>query len=276
MNNTPRVAALQMNSGTDVAQNLETSGRLLTEAAGQGACLAALPENFAFMGARERDKLAHAEKFGSGPIQDFLSQTARKLNIWIVAGSVPIAVDDDPERVWAACLVFDGQGDCVARYDKIHLFDVEVDSADGPLQYRESKNIAAAPWQAVTVDTPAGKLGLSVCYDVRFPELYRALAAQGAELLCVPAAFTANTGAAHWEVLLRARAIENQCFVIAPGQVGTQPGGRKTWGHSMLVDAWGKVLACEAEGERAVVAELDRHKQQELRRTFPVLHHRKA
>ncbi len=270
----PCVAALQMNSGDDVPTNLETARRLLVQAAQQGACLAALPENFAFAGARESAKLAHAETFGTGPIQDFLAQTARQLKIWIIAGSVPVAVDGDPDRVWAACLVYDAQGQCLSRYDKIHLFDVQLETEKGTQDYRESKNIAAATWRAVTVNTPAGKLGLSICYDVRFPELYRALSAKGATLLCVPAAFTENTGSAHWEVLLRARAIENQCFVLAPGQVGTHPGGRNTWGHSMIIDPWGTVLACHEKGEGIALAGLDRQKQATLRTSFPVLNHR--
>lgn len=276
MNPLPRVAALQMNSGDDLAANLASAARLLQAAADGGACLAALPENFAFMGAREADKLAHAEADGHGPIQDFLAATAQRLGLWIVAGTVPLAVEDDARRLYPASLVYDAQGARVARYDKIHLFDVEV-MRDGTLErYRESNSFKAGPWRPVVVDTPAGKLGLTVCYDLRFPELYRALVTQGAELFTVPAAFTAKTGEAHWEILLRARAVENLGYVIAPGQSGTHPGGRGTWGHSMVVGPWGELLACETQGEAAVIATVDREAQQALRASFPVLGHRRS
>jgi nitrilase len=196
--------------------------------------------------------------------------------LWIVAGSVPVAVPGDPSHVFAACLVHDAGGARVGRYDKIHLFDVDV-PRDGKIErYRESASIAAGGWTPSVVDTPAGRLGLSVCYDVRFPELYRALAAASAELLCVPAAFTVKTGEAHWEVLLRARAVENLCYVIAPGQCGTHPGGRGTWGHSMVVGPWGDVLAQQADGEGIAVAEVDREKQAQTRATFPALSHRRG
>lgn len=274
--NLPRVAALQMTSGDDLAANLAAARRLLERAAGAGACLAALPENFAFMGAREADKLAHAEADGAGPIQDFLATAAQDLGLWIVAGTVPLAVEDDARRVYPASLVYDADGRRVARYDKIHLFDVEV-QRDGKLErYRESNSFKPGPWNAVTVDTPAGRLGLSVCYDLRFPELYRELVERGAELLTVPAAFTAKTGEAHWELLLRARAVENQCYVIASGQTGTHPGGRGTWGHSMICGPWGEILACEKEGEGLALASIDGAAQRALRQSFPVLDHRRA
>ena len=271
----PQIAAIQMNSTPVVADNLATAGRLLTEAADAGAVLAALPENFAIMGAKETDKLAHAETFGRGPIQDWLAATAQKLGLWIVAGTVPVAVEGDPGRVWAASLVFDASGAQVSRYDKIHLFDVDVPSASGE-RYRESRTIArgAADGFAV-VDTPAGKLGLSVCYDLRFPELYRELAGRGAEILCVPAAFTAKTGLAHWEILLRARAIENQCYVLAPGETGTHAGGRQTWGHSMIVGPWGEVLAGVEAGDGIATAATDIPALHALRAGFPNLSQRR-
>lgn len=270
------VAALQMNSGDDLAANLAAAGHLIERAAGQGAVLCALPENFAFMGAHEAAKLAHAEADGQGPIQDFLAGAAQRHGIWVVAGTVPVAVADDPQRVWAASLVYDAQGRRAARYDKIHLFDVAV-QRDGRVEhYRESRSIAPGAWNPVVVETPAGRLGLSVCYDVRFPELYRELASKGAELLCVPAAFTAKTGEAHWELLLRARAVENLCYVIAPGQHGTHPGGRSTWGHSAIVDPWGRVLASDAQGEAVTLAQIDREQQNALRSSFPALAHRRA
>lgn len=276
MSHNPGVAAVQMNSGDDLSANLASAARLLEQAADRGAVLATLPENFAFMGAHEKDKLAHAEVDGHGRIQEMLANTAQRLKLWIVAGSVPVSVPGDAQRVYAASLVYDADGARAARYDKIHLFDVDVQRDGRSEHYRESRSIAPGAWNAVTVDTPAGKLGLSVCYDIRFAELYRELSAQGAELLCVPAAFTAKTGEAHWEVLLRARAVENQCYVIAPGQCGTHPGGRATWGHSMVVGPWGEVMACENDSEAAVVAPVDLQRLRELRSSFPVLAHRRG
>jgi len=266
------VAAIQMNSTAELSANLAVAGQLLREAAGRGAQLAVLPENFAFMGAREADKLAHAEAPGRGPIQAFLAAIARELRLWIVAGTMPMAVPDEPRRVHASCLVYDAAGEPAARYDKIHLFDVAVPGGEN---YRESNSIRPGEPGLVTVATPLGVLGLSVCYDLRFPELYRGLAGAGAELLCVPSAFTAKTGEAHWETLLRARAIENQCFVIAPNQWGEHAGGRRTWGHTMIVGPWGEVLAQQAEGVGVVLAQLDRAQQAQLRSGFPVLTHRR-
>ena len=271
----PKIAAIQMSSTPEPRENLATAARLLAEAAEAGAVLAALPENFACMGARDTDKLAFAEADGRGPIQDFLAETAQRLGLWVVAGTVPLSVEGDAGRVYAASLVYGADGARVARYDKIHLFDVEVPpvSASGAAaeRYLESRTIAFGTPAFVVVDTPAGKLGLSVCYDLRFPELYRALTAAGAEILSVPAAFTARTGAAHWEVLLRARAVENLCYVIAPGESGTHAGGRQTWGHSMIVGPWGDVLACRDSGEGIAVAGVDRAGQQALRAGFPAL-----
>jgi deaminated glutathione amidase len=267
----PRAAALQMNSTADLARNLAGARRLLEAAQAGGAQLAVLPENFAFMGAREADKLALAEDAGGGAIQDFLAQAAQRLGLWIVGGTVPLKTAE-PARVAAASLVYDASGQCVARYDKMHLFDVEIGGGE---QYRESASIAPGPTASMVVDTPVGRLGLSVCYDLRFPELFRRLVAAGAEVLAVPAAFTARTGEAHWHVLLRARAIENQCYVIAPGQWGGHPSGRRTYGHSLLADPWGRVLAEQAAGEGAVVAPLPREPLLNLRRSFPVLDHRR-
>lgn len=277
----PVAAAIQLSSVADRDANLLGAGRLLRQAAAAGVTLAVLPENFAFMGARERDKLAIAEADGAGPIQDFLAATARELRLWIVAGTVPLAVPGDAGKVYAACLVYDAQGRRVARYDKIHLFDVDVPPAAtapvaaSPERYRESATIARGELRPVVVDTPIGRLGLSVCYDLRFPELYRALAAQGAEVLCVPAAFTARTGQAHWEVLLRARAIENQCFLVAPGQHGTHAGGRATHGHSLILDPWGEILAQQADGDGVVAAPLPRQRLEQVRSSFPALTHRR-
>ena len=268
----PIAAAIQLSSVADRDANLATAGRLLRQAAAAGVALAVLPENFAFMGAKERDKLAIAEADGEGPIQQFLAATARELRLWIVAGTVPLAVPGDADRVYAACLVYDAQGRRAARYDKIHLFDVEVPGGE---RYRESATIARGTLNPVVVPTPIGRLGLSVCYDLRFPELYRALAAQGAEVLCVPAAFTARTGQAHWEPLLRARAIENQCFLLAPGQHGTHAGGRATHGHSLILDPWGEILAQQADGDGVVGAPLPRQRLEQVRSSFPALSHRR-
>jgi predicted amidohydrolase len=268
----PLAAAIQLSSVADRDANLAAAGRLLRQAAEQGVVLAVLPENFSFMGAKERDKLAIAESDGQGPIQDFLAATARELKLWIVAGTVPLAVPGDEGKVYAASLVYDAQGRRAARYDKIHLFDVELPGGE---KYHESNTIARGELNPVVVDTPVGRLGLSVCYDLRFPELYRALAQQGAEVLCVPAAFTARTGQAHWEALLRARAIENQCYLIAPGQHGVHAGGRATWGHSLVIDPWGEILAQQAEGDGVVIAPLPRARLQQVRSSFPALTHRR-
>jgi predicted amidohydrolase len=266
-----RLAAVQMNSGADVAANLRAAGAALEQARTAGATLAALPENFAFMGAQERDKLAVAEPDGQGPIQDFLAAAARRLGLWVVAGTVPLKVAD-ARRVAAACLAYDATGARVARYDKVHLFDVDVPGGEA---YRESQSIAPGPPRAVVADTPAGRLGLSVCYDLRFPELFRRLVADGAEVLAVPSAFTARTGEAHWEPLLRARAIENLCYVVAPAQWGAHPNGRRTWGHSLVADPWGRILAQHGDGTGVVVADAPLEPLRELRRNFPVLDHRR-
>lgn len=265
-----KVAALQMTSGPDVASNLATAQSLLAEAAAAGARLAALPENFAFMGLADADKRAIAEEEGHGPIQTALAEAARRLRLWIVGGTVPLRVAGDG-RVAAACLLFDAEGRRVARYDKVHLFDVDLPGRQE--SYHESANIApgSAP---IVAETPVGRLGLSVCYDVRFPELYRKLSGAGAQILCVPSAFTAPTGRAHWETLLRARAIENLCYVIAPAQSGIHPNGRETYGDTLIVDYWGRVLRRLPRGRGTVVCDLDLERQAEARAAFPVLAHR--
>jgi nitrilase len=233
--------------------------------------LAALPENFALMGLNEDDKFAAAEVDGKGPIQDWLAAVARALNLWIVGGTIPIALPGE-RRVAAANLVVDAQGERRARYDKIHLFDVDIPRRAE--RYRESATVApgSAP---VVVDTPIGRLGLAVCYDVRFPELFRSLSMQGAQVLSVPSAFTVPTGEAHWHVLMRARAIENLCFVLAPAQSGTHPNGRATFGHSMIVDPWGAELAVRTQGTGVVLAEIDLSMSEEVRTRFPALAHRR-
>ncbi len=266
-----KVAAIQMSSSAEVADNLDTARRLVSEAARLGASIVVLPENFALMGRREADKLAVAESDGEGPIQSALAALAAAAGVWIVAGTIPLRVPGET-RVAAASLVFDARGTRVARYDKIHLFDVDIPGRDEA--YRESAHNVPGS-EVVVVDTPAGRLGLSVCYDVRFPELYRRMSAAGASWFAVPAAFTVPTGAAHWETLLRARAIENLCDVVAAAQVGHHANGRDTWGHSLIVDHWGRVLAMRAEGSGVVVADLDPAAQAEARRRFPALAHRR-
>ena len=266
----PLVSAIQMTSGADVSANLREAQALLEEAAGRGAQLAALPENFAFMGLSDGDKRRLAEEDGRGPIQDFLAQSARRLRIWIVGGTVPLRGAGDG-RVAAACLVHDSAGERRARYDKIHLFDIQVPERSE--SYRESANVAPGS-TPVVVETPVGRLGLSVCYDVRFPELFRSLSAAGAQLLAVPSAFTEPTGRAHWETLLRARAIENLCWLIAPAQSGFHPNGRETYGDSMIVDHWGRVLDRLPRGRGCVTAEIDLERQRRDRCSFPSLTHR--
>jgi deaminated glutathione amidase len=265
-----KVAALQMTTGPDVGANLAEAGALLEEAARLGARIAALPENFAFMGLEDADKRAVAEDDDAGPIQDFLASTARRRGIWIVGGTVPVRGGADG-RVSAASLVYDSDGRRVARYDKIHLFDVDIPGRAE--QYRESAHVAAGA-APVTVDTPAGRLGLSVCYDVRFPELFRQLASEGARWFTLPSAFTAPTGRAHWETLIRARAIENLSYVVAPAQSGIHPNGRETYGDSLIVDFWGRVLARLPRGRGCIVADLEPDRQDQARQSFPALTHR--
>ncbi len=259
-----------MNSGPDVAQNLSVAGQLLSEAAAAGAVLALLPENFAIMGAREADRLAVAETPGAGPIQDAMAELAQRLSLWIVAGTLPLK-GRVPKRIAPASVVFDANGRQVARYDKIHLFDVDIPEKGE--SYRESATFEAGR-EPVVIATPAGMLGLSVCYDLRFPELYRQLAARGAQLLAVPAAFTVPTGLAHWEVLLRARAVENLCYVLAAAQWGRHANGRETYGDALIVDYWGRVLARQPSGTGVVLAEIDTAAQTGVREGFPALKHR--
>jgi predicted amidohydrolase len=266
-------AVLQMTSAASVEANLATARGLLERARAAGAVLAVLPENFAIMGHKEADKVAVAERLGEGPIQACLSRTANELGMWIVGGTIPVALDNEPNRVAAASLVFDDAGRFVARYDKIHLFDVDIPQREE--RYRESATIAAGTTTTI-VTTPVGHVGMSVCYDIRFPELFRNLQAQGAQVFTVPSAFTAPTGRAHWELLLRARAVENLCYVLAAAQGGMHENGRETYGDSMIVDPWGHVLARVAEpGAGLALAEIDLTQQGELRTRFPALNHRR-
>jgi deaminated glutathione amidase len=265
------VAAIQMTSGHVVEDNLAVAAKLLREAKERGAEIACLPENFSFIGLRDADKLQVAEADGDGPVQRFLSATARALKLWILGGSTVIK-GDDASHVTNTSLLIDADGKRVARYDKIHLFDVSIPG--GNERYLESRHVT--PGDAVVLaDTPAGRLGMSVCYDMRFPELYRELVARGAEWLAMPAAFTVPTGRAHWETLLRARAIENLCYVVAPAQSGTHTSGRETYGDTLIVDYWGQVLARLTKGEGVITAEFDLAKQAEMRARFPALENRR-
>ncbi len=265
------MAAIQMVSEPGIATNLATAADLLAEAAGRGAQLAVLPENFALMGRRETDKLAVRETPGAGPIQDFLAEQAARHRLWLVSGTIPLRTASDGQRVRAACLLFNDQGQQVARYDKVHLFDVQVLGSQE--HYAESATIEPGN-RYVVADTPLGRLGLAVCYDLRFPEQFRAMVDQGMEILALPAAFTASTGAAHWETLLRARAIENQCYVIAAAQGGRHANGRETFGDSVVIDPWGLILDRLAWGPGVALARMDRPFLENIRRQFPSLDHR--
>jgi nitrilase len=265
------VAAIQMTSGHMVEDNLAAAGALLREAKELGADIACLPENFSFIGLKDADKLGVAEPDGDGPIQQFLRDTARELKLWILGGTT-VLKGDSPNRVSNTSLLFDAEGKRVARYDKIHLFDVTIPGRNE--SYLESTHVMPGR-EVVIADTPVGKLGLSVCYDMRFPELYRELVARGAEWLAMPAAFTVPTGRAHWETLLRARAIENLCYVVAPAQAGTHTSGRETYGDTLIVDYWGQVLSRLAKGTGVITADIDLSKLAETRQRFPALDNRR-
>lgn len=268
-----KVAAIQMVSTGSVEENLAAAGALLQEAARQGAELAVLPEYFCLIGQHDSDKLAIREPFGSGPIQQFLSDTAKKLGLWIVGGTLPLEANA-PDRVFNSSLAFNPQGECVARYDKIHLFRFD----NGTERYDESRVLERGnrPTQFAlpSKDGHVWQVGMSVCYDLRFAELYRGYATSGCDLILVPSAFTHITGQAHWEVLLRARAIENLAFVCAAAQGGTHPNGRQTWGQSLLIDPWGEVLAQKAQLAGVVCAELNTDALGTRRTQLPALEHR--
>jgi len=265
------VAAVQMASGPNVGANLNEAERLIARAADAGAKLIVLPENFAIMGMTEHDKVKVRERQGKGPIQDFLSRRAVAHHVWIVGGTVPLA-GDDPERVYAASLLYDEKGRQVARYDKMHLFDVKLEERDE--HYQESLTITPGD-QVVVVDTPFGRLGLAVCYDLRFPELFRSMLDHDVEVIVVPSAFTAFTGRAHWETLVRARAIENLSYVIAAAQGGYHYNGRETYGDSMIVDPWGVILDRLPNGSGVVCANIELRHLQRIRRNFPAVSHRR-
>lgn len=266
-----KVAAIQMASGPQPQANLLEAERLLREAADKGAQLAVLPENFAVMGMQDADILDVAEVPDQGPVQAFLTQQARRLGLWLVGGTVPLRTERG-DRVRSACLVYDDRGERVARYDKIHLFDVRL--PDGDESYAESRTYEAGS-HTVTVDTPFGRMGLSICYDLRFPELFRGLLDQGAELVVMPSAFTAQTGQAHWDILLRARAIENQLFMLAAAQGGFHVNGRETHGHSALIDPWGRVVAQLGRNPGVLVGDFSGECVSRIRTLFPAVDHRR-
>ncbi|WP_313315921.1 carbon-nitrogen hydrolase family protein [Stutzerimonas nitrititolerans] len=267
------LSVIQMASQADVQSNLKIARRLLEQAAEQGARLAVLPENFAAMGHADPLALGRAEAQGAGPILPWLGQAARDLGLWIVAGTLPLPSDGEPDAKPRACsLLVDDRGQRVARYDKLHLFDADV--ADSRGRYRESDHYAPGQ-RLVVADTPLGRLGMTVCYDLRFAELYLALRAAGAELISVPSAFTLTTGAAHWQSLIRARAIETQCYMLAAAQGGEHPGGRITFGHSSIVDCWGRMLCEQPTGDAVLSASRDAAEQAAIRQRMPVLSHRR-
>jgi len=267
-----RVATLQMVSTEIVEHNLEIASDLIHEAVENQAELVVLPENFSLMGRDEHDKLAILETFGKGPLQDFLATQAKQHGIWLVGGTIPLQANQ-ADRIRASSLLYNPDGECIARYDKMYLFDVIVDK-EREEYYCESDTIEEGE-EIIVAKTPIGNIGLSVCYDVRFPELYRNMHKQAVQIITIPSAFTATTGEAHWEFLLRARAVENLCYVVASNQGGKHVNGKETWGHSMIIDPWGKILALAKQGPAVACADIDLKQQEALRNNFPALNHRK-
>jgi predicted amidohydrolase len=261
-----KVAAIQMVSTPVLEQNFAVARRLIREAADRGAQLALLPEYWPVMGMHETDKIGCAEQPGIGPIQSCMAEIARECGVWLIGGTLPMAASQ-ANKVLNTTWVFDPDGERVVRYDKIHLFGFTKDDES----YDEARTIKPGS-KVITFDAPLGKIGLSVCYDLRFPELYRAMG--DCALIVVPAAFTYTTGRAHWEILLRARAIENQCYILAAAQGGRHPNGRRTWGHSMLIDPWGEIIAILPEGEGVVIGDVEPHHLQRVRESLPALRHR--
>ncbi len=269
-----KIAAVQMVSVADPQRNLRRAAELIAQAAAQGAELVALPEYFCLMGHKERDKIALAERPGDGPMQQQLAEIAARHGLWLIAGTLPLQVEGDAEHVYNSSLVYGPDGRQAARYDKIHLFRFD----DGHHRYDEAVSLLAGQ-QPVAFDATLRsgatlRVGLSICYDLRFPELYRALMSPPCDLLVVPAAFTHATGEAHWELLLRARAVENQSHVLASAQGGWHENGRRTWGHSLVCDPWGRLLADLPEGDGVVCAELDLDRARQIRTQLPALEHR--
>lgn len=262
-----KLAAIQMCSSYDVDTNLATAKILIAKAADAGAKLVVLPEMFAIMGMDQLAKIQIKEPFGHGKIQDFLSHMASEHHIWLVGGTIPLACDE-PHKVRAACLVYDETGDVAARYDKIHMFDVNISATEG---YQESATIQAGE-DGIVVDTPLGKLGVAVCFDIRFPDMFTQMASLGAEIIAIPSAFTVPTGEAHWEILTRARAIDSFCYIVGACQGGIHPNGRKTWGHSVIVNPWGQIIAEQKENQPGVIeAQIDLSELHRIRQVIPIL-----
>lgn len=264
------VAAIQMVSTDTVEENLNIAQKLIAEAVSKNAKFVTLPENFPLMGKEDTDRLAITEAFGTGPIQTFLSKQSKQHQIWLLGGTIPLK-SGKPDKVLAASLLYNPKGECVAHYDKIHLFDVLVNESSKE-SYKESNTFEPGN-ESVVAQTEIGNIGLSVCYDLRFPELYRRMHNENVQIITAPSAFTATTGEAHWESLLRARAIENLCYVIASNQGGKHVNERETWGHSMIVDPWGTILASVDKGQGVAIATIDLDKQAKLREMFPALSH---
>lgn len=266
-----KIAAIQLSSVQSLEDNLLEAKKYLREAKAEGAIMAALPEMFAVMGATQGKKILVQERFGQGRIQDFLQEQALTLGLWIIGGTIPLYCEES-DKIKAACLVYNTEGACVARYDKIHLFDVSLSAQEC---YRESDTVSPGK-NIVVLDTPLGRMGLAVCYDLRFPELFRAMANQGAEFFVIPSAFTKETGKAHWELLTRTRALENLCYVIGACQGGNHDNGRITYGHSLIVDPWGTIVAMKNDAKPGLIFHnLDKEVQNTLRLTFPVLKHQR-
>ena len=266
-----KAAVLQMTSSCDVKNNLKIIDKQLSLLSKKNIGLVVLPENFAFMGKHEDDKLSIAEEYGHGMIQIIIGNMALKYNMWVVAGSIPI-ISRDPKRCYASSIVFNNKGDIVERYDKIHLFDVRVSETES---HKESNSTFPGD-EIKVVDTPIGRIGLSICYDLRFPEMYRKLRNLDADLFIVSAAFTFDTGRVHWHTLLKARAIENLCYVLASDQAGEHQNGRETYGHSMIISPWGEIMAeCDDKKTGAAISFIDLKKMKNIRKQFPCLNHRK-
>jgi nitrilase len=269
--NPMKIAAVQMCSSENIDHNLAMTDKFILEAAKNGAKLIVLPEMFAIMGLKTTDKIIKKETFKNGKIQSFLSETAKKYQTWIVGGTIPIACDNKT-KIRAACIVFNNKGEIVARYDKIHLFDVVLSETE---TYKESDTTELGD-KIIVIDTPLGKLGLTVCYDIRFPELFRCLANKGAEIVAIPSAFTVKTGEAHWQLLAQSRAVENFCYVIGSCQGGTHTNGRKTHGHSLIIEPWGNIIAKKDDTEPGVIyANIDLDHLKQVRKSIPALDHQK-
>lgn len=269
-----KIAAIQMAAGPQVEANLMAAVALIKEAADAGAQMAVLPENFVLMPMQETENIDIAEDYNKGHIQSFLGDCARENAIWIVAGSIPLKTNIEG-KVTSTSLLFNSEGEIVARYNKMHLFDVTFGSEESKAETYHESAIFSAGSDVVVVDTPFGKIGMSICYDLRFPNLYREMVKKGAEILLIPSAFTAATGKVHWEPLLRARAIENQCYVIAAAQGGYHVNGRETWGHTMVIDYWGQTHGVLEKGSGSIMIDIDLDAQAVTRKNFPVLEHRK-